>query len=140
VISLWQVRPRKTALALFLALGALSACGRGRGRSLEVMYVSAPQAFLRDRVAAVYSKVGNVKNGDRVDVIDREKRWVKVRTADGAEGWLEQRFLIPQQTYDAFHRHHTQRNESAHRTRSRERAPVSAAHRQQAASTGAWNG
>jgi SH3-like domain-containing protein len=102
VISLWQVRPRKTALALLLALGAFSACGRGRGRSLEVMYVSAPQAFLRDRVAAVYSKVGNVKNGDRVDVIDREKRWVKVRTADGAEGWLEQRFLIPQQTYDAF--------------------------------------
>jgi SH3-like domain-containing protein len=102
VIWLWQVRPRKTALALLLALGALSACGRGRGRSLEVMYVAAPQAFLRDRVAAVYSKVGNVKNGDRVDVIDREKRWVKVRTADGAEGWLEQRFLIPQQTYDAF--------------------------------------
>jgi SH3-like domain-containing protein len=102
VNSFWQVRPRKTALALLLALGALSACGRGHGRSLEVMYVSAPQAFLRDRVAAVYNKVGNVKNGDRVDVVDREKRWVKVRTADGTEGWLEQRFLIPQQTFDAF--------------------------------------
>ena len=102
MISFWQVRPRKTALALLLALAALSACGRGRGRSLEVMYVSAPQAFLRDRVAAVYNKVGNVKNGDRVDVIDREKRWVKVRTADGTEGWLEQRFLIPQETFDAF--------------------------------------
>jgi SH3-like domain-containing protein len=102
VISFWQVRPWKTALTLLLALGTLSACGRGRSRSLEVMYVSAPQAFLRDRVAAVYNKVGNVKNGDRVDVIDREKRWVKVRTADGTEGWLEQRFLIPQETFDAF--------------------------------------
>jgi hypothetical protein len=89
-------------LALLLALGMLFACGRGRSRSLEVMYVSAPQAFLRDRVAAVYNKVGNVKNGDRVDVIDREKRWVKVRTEDGTEGWLEQRFLIPQDTFDSF--------------------------------------
>ena len=102
MISFLHVRPRKTVLALLLALGTLSACGRGRGRSLEVMYVSAPQAFLRDRVAAVYNKVGNVKNGDRVDVIDREKRWVKVRTADGTEGWLEQRFLIPQDTFDSF--------------------------------------
>jgi SH3-like domain-containing protein len=101
VISFWQVRPWKTALALLLALGALSACGR-RGRALEVMYVSAPQAFLRDRVAAVYNKSGTVKNGDRVEVIDREKRFVKVRTADGVEGWLEQRYLIPQETFDAF--------------------------------------
>jgi len=66
------------------------------------MYVSAPQAFLRDRVAAVYNKTGTVKNGDRVDVIDREKRFVKVRTSTGVEGWIEQRFVIPQQTYDSF--------------------------------------
>jgi len=89
-------------LALLLALVVLSACGRGRGRVLEVMYVSAPQAFLRDRVAAVYNKTGNVKNGDRVEVIDREKRFVKVRTATGVEGWIEQRYVIPQLTYESF--------------------------------------
>jgi len=69
---------------------------------LEVVYVSAPQASLRDRVAAVYTKVGTVKNGDRVSVIDREKRFVKVRTDDGLEGWLEQRYVISQQVYDSF--------------------------------------
>jgi hypothetical protein len=69
---------------------------------LEVMYVSAPQASLRDRVAAVYSKTGTVKNGDRVSVIDREKRFVKVRTAEGVEGWLEQRYVISQQVFDSF--------------------------------------
>ena len=98
----WHVRPRKTALALLLAVMVLPACNRGRGRVLEVMYVSAPQAFLRDRVAAVYNKSGNVKNGDRVEVIDREKRFVKVRTATGAEGWIEQRYVISQQIYDKF--------------------------------------
>jgi SH3-like domain-containing protein len=89
-------------LALLLALAVISACGRGRGRVLEVMYVSAPQASLRDRVATVYNKTGTVKNGDRLDVIDREKRFVKVRTAEGTEGWIEQRYVTPQKTYDTF--------------------------------------
>jgi SH3-like domain-containing protein len=66
------------------------------------MYVTAPQAFLRDRVAAVYSKTATLKNGDAVDVIDREKRFVKVRTSSGAEGWMEQRYLISQEVFDKF--------------------------------------
>lgn len=99
---LLQVGPRGTVWSLVLAAGLLSGCGRGRGRVLEVMYVSAPQAFLRDRVAAVYNKTGTVKNGDRVGVIDRERRFVKVRTATGVEGWIEQRYVIPEKTYDSF--------------------------------------
>jgi SH3-like domain-containing protein len=96
------VQLRKTGWALLFALAMLPACGRGRGRALEVMYVSAPQAFLRDRVAAVYNKTATVKNGDRVDVVDREKRFVKVRTSNGTEGWIEQRYLISQQVFDHF--------------------------------------
>jgi SH3-like domain-containing protein len=40
-----------------------------------------------------------VKNGDRVEVIDRERRFLKVRTAAGAEGWMEQRYVVSQDTY-----------------------------------------
>jgi len=98
----WKARPRKTAFVLLVALVLLPACGRGRGRVLEIVYVSAPQVSLRDRVAAVYNKTGTVKNGDRVSVIDREKRFLKVRTADGTEGWIEQRYVIGQQVYDSF--------------------------------------
>jgi len=76
------------------------ACKRGHGRVLEVDYVSAPQANLRDRVAAVYNKVGYVKNGDRVEVLDRDRRFVKVRTTSGLEGWMEQRYLVSQQVFD----------------------------------------
>lgn len=67
---------------------------------LEIGYVSAPQVNLRDRVAAVFEKVGVVKNGERVSVIDRDRRFVKVRTASGVEGWMEQRFLVTQQVFD----------------------------------------
>ena len=76
----------------------LPACGRGRHRVLEVAYVSAPQAALRDQVAAIYNRVGNVKNGDRVEVLEREKRFARVRTSSGIEGWIEQRYLVDQKT------------------------------------------
>jgi hypothetical protein len=83
-------------------LALLSGCRGGGERVLEVNYVSAPQAFLRDRVAAVYNKTGNVKNADRVDVLDHDRRFAKVRTASGVEGWIEQRFLVPQSVFDGF--------------------------------------
>jgi SH3-like domain-containing protein len=89
------------SLLLTLAFSFLVAgCNRGRAKPIDVVYVSAPQAALRDRVAAVYEKVGIVKNGDRLDVLDRDRRFLKVRTANGLEGWLEQRYTIGQQTYD----------------------------------------
>ena len=69
---------------------------------LEVAYVSAPQAALRDQVAAIFNRVGNVKNGERVEVLEREKRFVRVRTSTGIEGWIEQRYLVDQKTFDAL--------------------------------------
>ena len=83
-----------------LCLVLLSACHRNGGRVLEIAYVSGVQAILRDRVAAVYDKTGVVKNGDRVEVLDHDRRFVKVRTATGAIGWVEQRYLVGQNVYD----------------------------------------
>jgi len=85
-----------------VAILIVSACGRGRHRVLEVAYVSASQAALRDQVATIYSRVGNVKNGERVEVLDHEKRFARVRTASGIEGWIEQRYLVDQKTFDAL--------------------------------------
>jgi SH3-like domain-containing protein len=83
-----------------LLLLSLSACHRGRGHVLEIAYVSAVQANLRDHVAAVYEKAGVVKNGERVEVLDHDRRFVKVRTATGAMGWIEQRYLVGQDVFD----------------------------------------
>jgi len=86
------------ALASF---AALNACNRGGHRVLEVAYVSAPQATLRDQVSSgIFNKTGTVKNGERVEVLEHEKRFSRVRTAGGLEGWIEQRYLVDQKTYD----------------------------------------
>jgi len=93
--------PRKVSSIAVLVL-LLSACGHRHQRVLEVDYVSAPQVTLRDQLSQVYNKVGNAKNGDRVEVLDRERRFARVRTPSGIEGWVEQRYLVSQQVYDGF--------------------------------------
>lgn len=79
----------------------LSGCS-GRNHSREAGYVSAPQVNLRDQVANVYNKVGTVKNAERVDILDRDRRFARVRTSSGVEGWMEQRYLVDQKVYDQF--------------------------------------
>ena len=91
------------AAMLLLALLAGSACKKNSAVATgETMYVSAPQANLRDHVSTVYNRVGAVKNGDKVEVLERQKRFVRVRTADKLEGWIELRALVTEATFDQF--------------------------------------
>jgi SH3-like domain-containing protein len=93
--------PRSALIALcFVSALFLVSCHRGGGRVLEIAYVSGIQANLRDHVAAVYEKTGVIKNGDRVEVLDHDRHFVKVRAANGETGWVEQRYLVSQDVYD----------------------------------------
>jgi SH3-like domain-containing protein len=87
---------------LLLACVVCSGCWRGRHHAREAAYISAPEAFLRDQVATVYNKTATVKNGERVEILERDRRFAKVRTASGVEGWVEQRYLVSQKVYDGF--------------------------------------
>ena len=87
---------------VFMLLCLVSCARSGPVGSGEIMYVSAPQANLRDHVSAVYNRVGTVTNGDRVVVLERQHRFVRVRTAQKVEGWIELRALVPRETFDQF--------------------------------------
>jgi len=89
-----------TAILCAVLVLSLAACKHSGGRVLEVAYVSGVQVVLRDRVAAVFEKAGLVKNGDRVEVLDHDRHFVKVRTASGQMGWMEQRYIVSQDVYD----------------------------------------
>lgn len=94
---------RSPGFALLLVLLFAASCKHGGPiGGGETMYVSAPQANLRDHVATVYNTVGTVKNGDRVEVLERQKRFVRVRTAQKVEGWIELRALVSSEVYDQF--------------------------------------
>lgn len=96
--------PRQFLLKLgaFPLLIVLCACGHRAGKQEDALYVTAPQAFLRDRVAPVYAKTGNVRNGDRVVILERGKRWERVRNAKGEEGWLQDRYLVGEDVFNGF--------------------------------------
>ena len=90
------------AVVLAIALLAASGCKR-TAASKERVYVAAQQVTLRDRVADVYNKVGNVKNGDVLEVLERSKnkRWLRVRDAAKEEGWIEQKYIVDENVYAA---------------------------------------
>ncbi len=98
----WHCRRVLACVLPAALLLGFSACNRRGHRVLEVNYVSAVQATLRDQVATIYNRVGTVKNGERVDVLEHEKRFARVRTTSGLEGWIEQRNLVDQRTYDSL--------------------------------------
>ncbi len=81
---------------------SLTGCGGGTGKPKEYAYVSAPQVVLRDRVAAVFDKVGTVHNGEQVEVLEKSRRFIRVRTPRTEIGWMEMRYVVTQQVYDQF--------------------------------------
>ena len=104
--------PYKSLVFVIAATALLAGCNRGRHHVLEIDYISAPQVILRDQLSQVYNKVGTAKNGDRVEVLDREKRFSRVRTASGLEGWVEQRYLVTQQVFNGFQKMQQQERDS----------------------------
>lgn len=74
----------------------------------KYVYVIAKQTFLRDRVAAISNRTGNVSNGERLVVLDRARRFVKVRSPRGEVGWIEEKLTADQALADRFDDLHQQ--------------------------------
>src|SRR5271156_649012 len=92
--------PRLTWLLL---LATLAGCGRFAPKPpTEYVYVSAKGTFLRDRLAAVSNRIAEVSNGQRLIVIERARRFVKVKTEKGEIGWIDEHAVIDQQIHDKF--------------------------------------
>jgi uncharacterized protein YgiM (DUF1202 family) len=89
------------------ALGVLGGCrGVGSSGGSEYAYVAVTEAGLRDHVSTVYNKTGVVHNGERVQILERmqSKRFIRVRSPRGEEGWVQERYLADQLTFDQFQR------------------------------------
>jgi hypothetical protein len=66
------------------------------------VYVIAKQTFLRDRVAAVSNRTATVTNGDKLQVLDHGRRFIKVQTTKGEQGWIDEKAVATEQVYGLF--------------------------------------
>jgi hypothetical protein len=95
---------RAWSLVLFaLTTLLLAGCSRFRPQPpQEFVYVAAKRTFLRDRLAAVSNRVGEVTNGEKLLVLDRARRFVKVKDEKGEIGWIDGHAIIEPKVYAQF--------------------------------------
>jgi hypothetical protein len=88
---------------MVLCVAGLVGCSGFRSKpAAQYVYVTAQQTILRDRVAAVTNRTGNVANGDRLEVLEHGRRFYRVKTETGEVGWIDEKAVATQEVYDAF--------------------------------------
>jgi len=93
-----RVGYRLTAV-LFLALAACTSHPPQQPSS-GVAYVGPLTLNLRKDLASKSPTVAAVKHGEKLDVIELRRRFIKVRTSQGVEGWTDSNLLLTDQQMD----------------------------------------
>lgn len=101
------------ALCLLWAL-ALAACSSAPERkpALGEAWIGPLEHELREALTARSRVVAKLRHGERVEIIGRRRRFYAVRTAGGAEGWIDGRLLLSAQDMAALQRLRTRAAES----------------------------
>ena len=81
---------------LLLPILVLSACRSGEPRASAIgeAYAGPATLALRADIPKQAPIVATVKHGERLEIVQRHRRFLKVRTPGGAEGWIEDHLLL----------------------------------------------
>ncbi|MGD0014653.1 MAG: SH3 domain-containing protein [Bryobacteraceae bacterium] len=91
---------------VLLSLCALAGCSSGPSRQPEIgaAYAGPVTLKVRREIDPRSPEVVTVAHGERLGIISHRRRFVKVRTAQGIEGWTEARQLLAPEQMEALNR------------------------------------
>jgi hypothetical protein len=97
-------------LAIASALSILAGCSRDPNRLVVIGegYVGPMTLSIREELAAKAPTVATVKHGQRLEILQRRRRFVRVRTPGGAEGWLDGSQLMTSEQMEELRQRATQ--------------------------------
>jgi SH3-like domain-containing protein len=94
---------QKVSVALLLAL-LLAGCHTGppRAPAIGQAYVGPAVLNLRSDIPLESKVAGTVKHGDRLEILQRRRKFLRVRAPSGVEGWTDERQLLAAADMDAL--------------------------------------
>ncbi len=78
---------------LFIVALGLVGCSRGP-RAIGEAFVGPLSLVLREDLFPRAKETARLKHGERLEILEYQRRWVHVRTESGAEGWTDSRQLL----------------------------------------------
>ena len=66
----------------------------GRSPSIGQAYVGPMMLVLRQDISSRSAVIGTVHHGQRLEILQQRRRLIRVRSADGKEGWTDERLLL----------------------------------------------
>jgi len=89
----FQEQGSKWRSALALCLGGCRS-GPPPGPPIGEAYVGPAVLKIRGDIPLQSPPVATVKHGDRLEILQTKRRFLRVRTPAGAEGWTDERHLL----------------------------------------------
>jgi uncharacterized protein YgiM (DUF1202 family) len=99
----FSLRPAAISTLLLTLLG-LAGCNKDSSDTLGQAYVAPEALNLRRELGQKNSAVAVLRHGDRVSIIDVRRRFVKIRSRKGEEGWVDAIQLLSPEQMDQFKR------------------------------------
>ena len=77
---------------------AAAGCGwRGQQRAIGYAYTAPATLNLRAELGLRAETTATLEHGQRLEILETRRKFVKVRTDSGAEGWTDSALLLTQQ-------------------------------------------
>jgi hypothetical protein len=84
----------RAAIVLFVAFLVSCSPPQSETHSIGAAYVGPATLPLRQELTPKATVSATVKHGEKLEILEYKRRFVKVRTAQGAEGWTDNRQLL----------------------------------------------